>query len=175
MSSFDLKSTWKARPLQWWENLPLPDPSVCPQTRLWAKFVCSQLCSESFFPSPLKIKTGFNWICWNIIYLPSDYCKWLSCLNDTTLLPPRNWNKFTCILRVLQPPNLYQGSNSEQPSYMALRTTTTRELGDYDNPNKMFSGHGYDVPKGTHAGYEAPNRHHNGNGGKVCACFLWIL
>lgn len=70
--------------------------------------------------------------------------------------------------RLVQPPNIYQSAEVERPGYMALRTTTTRELGDYDNPNKGLQGHGYDVPKGTHVGYEAPvnqlNRRNTGHG-----------
>ena len=41
--------------------------------------------------------------------------------------------------------------------YMALRTTTTDGLSDYDNPNNMKNAHGYDVPNMNKPhGYDVP-------------------
>ncbi|XP_078373268.1 SHC-transforming protein 1-like isoform X2 [Oculina patagonica] len=40
--------------------------------------------------------------------------------------------------------------------YMALKTTIPDGLSDYDNPNELRNAHGYDVPKGSCVGYEAP-------------------
>lgn len=44
---------------------------------------------------------------------------------------------------------------------MALRSTTTDGLGDYDNPNRGGAAHGYDVPRGSLVGYEAPKNQAN--------------
>lgn len=46
--------------------------------------------------------------------------------------------------------------DSRQPGYTALRNTSSHVLGDYDNPNRLTNAHGYDVPKGSLVGYEAP-------------------
>lgn len=45
---------------------------------------------------------------------------------------------------------------------MALRTTTTDGLSAYDNPNELRNAHGYDVPKGSLVGYEAPKKQPSG-------------
>jgi len=61
----------------------------------------------------------------------------------------------------VQPPSTYQSTNAEPAGYMALRSTTTDRLGDYDNPNRGGAAHGYDVPRGSLVGYEAPKNQAN--------------
>ena len=48
---------------------------------------------------------------------------------------------------------------------MTLRNTSSDALGDYDNPNRLMNAHGYDVPKGSLVGYEAPKIQHKGKVG----------
>ena len=62
---------------------------------------------------------------------------------------------------MFQPPSTYQSTNAEPAGYMALRSTTTDGLGDYDNPNRGGAAHGYDVPRGSLVGYEAPKNKAN--------------
>ena len=84
---------------------------------------------------------------------------------------PLTVSLFWCALFQLQP--TYQSVHAEPAGYMALRTTTTDGLSDYDNPNKgSSSGHGYDVPKGASVGYQTPtNQMTRHNPGKMC---LWF-
>lgn len=58
-----------------------------------------------------------------------------------------------------RPPSTYQSMKTEPAAYMALRSTTTDGLSDYDNPNK--GAHGYDIPKGSLRGYEVPKNQTN--------------
>lgn len=62
------------------------------------------------------------------------------------------------------PSHAYEAPIDSRPAgYMTLRNTSSDALGDYDNPNRLMNAHGYDVPKGSLVGYEAPKIQHKGD------------
>lgn len=64
------------------------------------------------------------------------------------------------------PSHAYEAPIDSRPAgYMTLRNTSSDALGDYDNPNRLMNAHGYDVPKGSLVGYEAPKIQHKGKVG----------